>query len=407
MARIKPFRGIRPRPDLASKVACRPYDVLDTEEARGEAEGQPHSYLRVVKPEIGFPPGQDPYAPVVYAKADAEFRRLLAEGVMRRDEKPCLYIYAQELNGRRQTGLAACVSAEDYTSGVILKHELTRPDKEDDRLRHILATKLHAEPVFFTYRAEAAARRRIQEITAGRPDNDFVAPDGVRHLLWVANDARWMEDVVAIFAKIPRFYIADGHHRSAASARAARELAGQGLPEAAWFLAVIFPHDELHIFDYNRVVSELGGRSPAEFLAALGKDFDIQPLARAEKPGAPRRFSLYIAGSWHRLILKSFAAASDPVANLDVSLLARHVLEPLLGITDQRRDKRMDFVGGIRGLEELARRVDSGKARAAFAMHPVSLEELMKVSDAGFIMPPKSTWFEPKLRSGLVVHAIE
>lgn len=401
MAFFKPFCGIRPLKEHVARIASRPYDVLDSEEARVESAGNEFSFLHVVKPEIDLPREIDPHDPKVYAKGKENFEMMEKQGWLIRDPFPCYYIYQLEMDGRKQTGLVGCAGIDDYRNGIIKKHELTRADKEEDRRTHVRVSRLHAEPVFFTYRRVEEISRRIGALLKSKPVYDFVTEDGIAHRFWVIEETKDIKQLESYFSKVPAFYVADGHHRTAAAAAVAGEL---GQVEAG-FLAVVFPDSELAIMDYNRVVKDLNGNNPAQFLNKLKGCFEVEPLPAADRPGTAGVFSLYLAKKWYRLRAKSEQIVEDdPVASLDVSLLSRTVLEPLLGIVDLRRDKRIDFVGGIRGLGELQRRVDSGEMAAAFALHPVSLEQLLRIADAGEIMPPKTTWFEPKLRSGLVVN---
>ncbi|HXE56943.1 MAG TPA: DUF1015 family protein [Gemmatimonadales bacterium] len=404
--RIRPFRALRPRPELAARVASVPYDVVNREEAAALAHGNPYSFLHVGRPDIDLPPHLDPYDDQVYAKGRENLDRFLAEGVLRQDPEPVLYLYRQVMDGRAQTGVVACVHVDDYETDLIRKHEKTRKDKEDDRTRHVLALEAHAEPVFLTYRGDAAIDRLVDAAARESPLYDFVAPDGVRHTVWRVAEHGPLVDA---FAAIPCLYVADGHHRSASAWRAARELRARnprhtGDEPYNWFLAVIFPAEQLRILPYNRVAKDLNGRSPeglARELAALGR------LAPTDDPAPPRpgTFCFYFGGRWCRLELDPATIdRTDPIGSLDVALLQDRVLHPILGIGDPRVDERIDFVGGIRGTAELERRVDSGEMALAISMYPTTLEQLMAVSDAGAIMPPKSTWFEPKLRSGLLVH---
>ena len=413
MAVFRPFRGVRPLSDKASLVASRPYDVLNSEEARAEAEGNPISFLHVVKPEIDLPAECDSYADEVYAKGRENFRWLLNQGVLVRDEAPSYYLYRLTMDGRSQTGVVGCCLVDEYYDGSIKKHELTRPVKEDDRVRHVDVLDVNAEPVFFSYRGREAIDAFVKEKLQSAPVCDFVADDGIRHELWAVAEPDDVARLGALFAEVPALYVADGHHRTAAAARVGKERREanpdhDGSEEYNNFLAVLFPDDQLEIFDYNRVVTDLNGLSEDDFLARLAESFELIPHpAGAFRPDALRSFGLYLKGRWFHLRAKSGTwTEGDPIGSLDVTILSEHVLAPILGITDLRRDKRIDFVGGIRGLSELERRVDSGEMAAAFALHPVSMEQLLAIADADQIMPPKTTWFEPKLRSGLVVHEL-
>lgn len=412
MTLIRPFRGLRARADLAAQVAAPPYDVMNTAEARQMAAGKPHSFLHVSRPEIDLADGVSLYDPACYQKAAANLQALVAAGAMQRDAQPCLYLYRLTLAGRSQLGIAAEVDVRAYADGRVKRHEFTRPDKEDDRMRHVEATNANSGPVFLVYRrradvdAVAAAWVQAHEAVV-----DFVADDGVRHELWVVRDAGVIEHLVGGIEKGGALYIADGHHRCAAAARIAeaRRQRGQASPDASHqaFLGVMFPDDQVKIYDYNRVVKDLAGKTVETFKAELANVFDMQPSAQPFKPSQPRQVGMYLAGQWYKLAFRGPSFPNDPVASLDVSLLQSRVLEPILSIRDPRTDKRIDFVGGIRGLGELQKLVDSGQAAVAFAMHATSLEQLLAVADAGQVMPPKSTWFEPKLRDGLVVQLLD
>ena len=412
--KIKAFRGLRPRPDEVKLVASRPYDVLDSDEARQEAQGNPLSFLNVVKPEITLAADIDPHDESVYQAGKANFLRMQAEGIFSRDDQDCLYIYELTMNGHSQTGIVACAWVEDYMQERIKKHELTRPDKEEDRKKHIRTSMLNAEPVFFAYKAVAELDRIVAGIKEAGPVYDFCADDGIGHRFWVVDDQRVINDIVEAFARIPATYVADGHHRTAAAALVGHDLSLEnpghtGTEEYNFFLAVHFPHDQLQIIDYNRVVRDLNGHSPEAFIEQLTASFTLEKRGKAQaKPAQLHEFGMYLDGAWYALRAKpgTFADA-DPVDVLDVTILSKQILAPVLNITDLRRDKRIDFVGGIRGLAELQRRVDSGEMAVAFALYPVTMQQLMDIADSGNIMPPKTTWFEPKLRSGLVVHSLE
>jgi uncharacterized protein (DUF1015 family) len=411
--RIKAFKGLRPRPDLVRAIASRPYDVLDSDEAREEAEGNPLSFLNVVKPEITLPRGIDPHAEEVYQAGNRNFRKLVEDGVFRQDDAECLYLYELTMNGQAQTGIVACAWVEDYLQGRIKKHELTRPDKEEDRKQHIRYSMLNAEPVFFAYRAAASLDNIASSIKLGRPVYDFQTGDGVGHRFWVVVDTSIIDTLIAEFERLTATYVADGHHRTAAAALVGRDLSREnprhtGAEEYNYFLAVHFPDTQLRIMDYNRVVKDLNGLSHPDFIAAVSQSFEVKSMgAQSYKPRQLHEFGLYLAGNWYALRAKPGTYDdTDPLGVLDVTILSERILAPVLNITDLRRDKRIDFVGGIRGLQELERRVDSGAMAAAFAMHPVSMQQLMAIADSGNIMPPKTTWFEPKLRSGLVVHSL-
>lgn len=415
MAKIRAFRGFRPVPEKVTEVASPPYDVVNTAEAAALAEGKPLSFLHVVRPEIDLPAGTDPYDSVVYETAAANLGRLMSEGVLRQDERPCLYAYRQQMGAHVQTGLVAAASVADYDADVIKKHEHTRRVKEDDRTRHVATCNANAGPVFLTYRAREVVDTLIQQATAAAPTYDFEAYNGTRHTLWVISDPELVAGLEAAFADIPALYVADGHHRSASAARVGRERRS-AKPNATgeeafnFFLAVLFPDDQLRIMDYNRVVRDLNGRSVDEFMAAVAEaGFTLTPVGdrAGASPRARNEFGMYVDGRWFRLGFSPAAdEASHPVKGLDVSLLQEHLLRPVLGIEDPRSDERIDFVGGIRGLDELERRVQAGWA-VAFALHPTSVAELMAIADAGAVMPPKSTWFEPKLLSGMVVHTLD
>jgi uncharacterized protein (DUF1015 family) len=404
MAIIKPFAAFRPEPGLAARICELPYDVMSSEEARQVATGNPLSFLHVSKPEIDLPPGTDVYAAEVYAKGQENFRRLIAEGALRQDAQPYFYLYRQAMGRHSQTGLAAAASCEDYVKGIVKKHELTRPDKEDDRVRHIEALESQTGPVFLVYRASPAIDVLVAKQTAERPSVDFTAADGVRHTAWVISDLTQIRFIEAEFGRMPCLYIADGHHRSAAAARIYQTHKGTG--ESAFFLSVIFPHNQMQILAYNRVLKDLNGLSASRLLERLAGVFSV----RGDGAAAPTRkheLGLYLAGRWHTLsFLPHSTPATDPIERLDVTLLQRHVLKPVFGIEDPRTSKRINFVGGIRGTAELERLVNSGEYACAFSLFPTSIEDLMTIADAGGIMPPKSTWFEPKLRDAMFCHMI-
>ena len=405
---IKPFRGLRPAPGRAPEVAAPPYDVLSSEEARERAAGKPWSFLHISKPEIDLPADSDPYDPAVYAKAAENLGRMIEAGVLARDAAPCYYAYRLTMGTHTQTGLVASASVACYDNNRIKKHEFTRPDKEDDRVRQIEATNAQTGPVLLAYPAMPTADRLIAAIAQGKPAADVTADDGIRHQIWVCADAPQIEAITRCFDGMEALYIADGHHRSAAAARvAAARRRENHVQSSDYFLAVIFPHHEMKILDYNRVVKDLNGLSADEFLARLGEKFLVSPSCDAVAPKCPGEVGLYLPKRWYRLNIDPKLLSKDPVAGLDVSLLSEHVLGPLLGIADLRRDKRIDFVGGIRGLGELEKRVDSGEMAAAFAMYPTRMNQLMAVADSSQVMPPKSTWFEPKLADGLVSHILD
>ncbi len=412
MARIEPFRGVRPRRDLAARVAAPPYDVLNTEEAREMARGNPLSFLHVGKPEIDLPPGTDPYSDAVYAKGKENFDRLRRDGVLIQDPGACFYVYKQVWGDHVQVGLVAGASCQDYLDDVIKKHELTRPDKENDRMRHIETLQAQTGPVFLTYRRRDEVEALVAEVLKEDPEYDFSTPDGVRHIFWVVAGGRRIAALKAAFGRIDVLYVADGHHRSAAATRikVAREKANPGQTgdeEYNFFLAVLFPHHQMKILPYNRVVMDLRGLTSAAFLAAVAGKFEIREDGE-KSPRRPKEFCLYLEGRWRTLVSKPGTYdAADPVASLDVSILQANLLAPVLGIADPRTDKRIDFVGGIRGTAELERLVDGGKAAAAVSFYPTTIEQLFAVADGGRTMPPKSTWFEPKLKDGVAIHMID
>ena len=406
MAQIRPFPASRPAPARAREVASVPYDVVDTREARALAEGNPLSFLHVCRPEIDLPEGTSLYSEPVYAKGRENLDRFESDGTLVPDPTPRLLVYRQTWKGRKQDGLVAACSVDDYDADVIKKHEKTRKDKEDDRTMHLLVQAAHAEPVFLTYRADDSVDARVAKVTAAPPEIDFEAVDGVRHTLWIvpAEDTAFFVDA---FARIPVLYVADGHHRSKSASRARAALAEKGPlgPDhpVQWFPAAIFPDRELRILPYNRLVKDLLGRTPEAFLADVGKSFHVAEGATAE-PAGKGEVRMYLGGRWYSLAPREPVPAGDPIRSLDVSILQERLLDPLLGIRDPRTDKRIDFVGGIRGTGELEKRVASGAFAVAFSMFPTTVAELMAIADAGETMPPKSTWFEPKLRSGLFVH---
>ncbi|MBI5516595.1 MAG: DUF1015 domain-containing protein [Deltaproteobacteria bacterium] len=402
MVMVQAFRALRPPPELAPRVASPPYDVVNTREAAALAEGNPDSFLHVSRPEIALPVGTDEHADEVYAQGPRSLQALCDRGVLVQDREPRLYLYAQTMGGRRQTGVVACVSVEEYANDTIKKHEKTRPDKEDDRTRHIDTLGAHDEPVFLAYRAEPALDRFLADAAGAAPVYDFVTADGVGHTLWVLTPEA-SAALSGLFARVPALYVADGHHRSAAAARV--EALRRGTPgEHGVFLAVLFPHDQLQILPYNRLVRDRQGRSPEALLAALRERLDVVPAERPS-PTEPRTMGLYLGGRWYRgRVREGSWDRGDPVASLDASLCQEQVLGPLFGITDPRKDKHVDFVGGIRGTDELERRARAEGWHLAVALYPTTMDQLLAVSDAGALMPPKSTWFEPKLRSGLFVH---
>ena len=410
---IRPFAGLRPAPGRADQVAAPPYDVLSTDEARARAAGKPWSFLHISKPEIDLAPGTDPCAPQVYAKAAENLQRMLAQGILERDHEPCYYTYRLIMNGHAQTGLVVAAAVADYDSNRIRKHEFTRPDKEDDRVRQIEALNAQTGPVLLAYPSAPQVDALLAQAMRGEPVADVVADTGIRHTLWKIRDRAAIVSLTQAFDDMPALYIADGHHRSAAASRVAatRRIANAnhtGVESYNFFLAVAFAHHQMRILPYNRVVRDLHGLSVAELLSRLGQHFAVHPAPGAMKPAKPGEFGLYLPGHWYRLnIHAAVVPVNDPVERLDVSLLGQFLLAPLLGITDSRRDKRIDFVGGIRGLQELEQRVDSGDMALAISMFPTRMEDLMAVADVGEVMPPKSTWFEPKLADGLVSHVLD
>ncbi len=413
MSLIHPFTGLRPAPSRAAEVAAPPYDVLSTEEARMRAAGRPWSFLHISKPEIDLPAGTDPHAAEVYAKAAENLGRMLDEGVLVRDAAPCYYAYRLIMGGHRQTGLVAAAAVPDYDTNRIRKHEFTRPDKEDDRVRQIDTLNAQTGPVLLAYPSAPQVDRLLERASEGIPDADVTADDGIRHTLWVIRDVAMLNQLTAAFDAMPALYIADGHHRSAAASRvaAARRAANpkhNGNESYNYFLSVIFPHHQMKIMDYNRVITDLNGMDAAKFLQRISENFSVEPSTAPVKPSKPGEFGLYLPGQWHRLQIRAgLIPANDPVARLDVSLLQNHLIAPVLGIGDPRRDKRIDFVGGIRGLAELEKRVNSGEMAAAFSLFATRMEDLMAVADANEVMPPKSTWFEPKLADGMVSHVLD
>jgi uncharacterized protein (DUF1015 family) len=404
MATVKPFAALRPKPELAAQICELPYDVMSSDEARQIASGNPLSFLHVSKPEIDLPPSTDIYAPEVYAKGKENFARLISAGALRQDAQPAFYLYRQVMGSHSQVGLVAAASCEDYLKGTIKKHEFTRPDKEDDRVRHIETLNSQTGPVFLVYRASEKLDQLVSRHTAATPQIDFTAKDGVRHSAWVMAAPEDLRQIESEFAQLSCLYIADGHHRSAAAARVFQ--ARKGLGQSGLFLSVIFPHNQVQILPYNRVLKDLNGLSPAQLLEKLDGVFVIQANAKPA-PARKHELSLYLQGKWRTLFFRPrFAATSDPIEKLDVTLLQKYVLDPIFGIDDPRTSKRINFVGGIRGTGELEKLVNSGEYACAFSMLPTSIEDLMTVADAGGVMPPKSTWFEPKLRDAMFCHGI-
>lgn len=415
MSVVRPFRSVRPVSELANKVAALPYDVMDSNEARAMVVGNPYSFLHIDKAEIDLDPAIDLYDTRVYEKARDNLNKLISDGVFIKDEKPCFYIYKQVMNGRAQIGIVACASIDDYINNVIKKHELTRADKEQDRINHVDYCDANTGPIFLTYRAKETINKLVNDTIANNtPVYDFVSDDAIGHTVWVMDDPAVIDAITAAFAGIDYLYIADGHHRSASAVRVGlkrREAKPDynGEEEFNYFLSVIFPDDQLYIMDYNRIVRDLNGNSKEEFLRKIGEKFTITPYVGNDplKPEKKHTFGMYLDGAWMLLEAKDGTYdASDPVARLDVSILQNNLLHPILGIGDPRTDKRIDFIGGIRGLKALSDRVDDGGMAVAFSMYPTTMDDLMDIADAGAIMPPKSTWFEPKLRSGLFIHKL-
>jgi len=402
---IKPFRALRPAPGRAAEVLAPPYDVLSSAEARERAQGKPWSFLHISKPEIDLDPATDPYDRAVYAKAAENLAKMTAAGVLMRDARPCYYVYRLTWRDRTQTGLACVASLADYASNRIRKHELTTPVKEDDRVRQIEAINAQTGPVMIGYPNTPAIDALLAAAATGTPPVDVTADDGVRHQLWVIADDATIDKLTHAFDALPAIYIADGHHRSAAAARVAAQRKGEGTH--SYFLSVIFPEREMTILDYNRVVKDLNGREPEQLLAELAKSFTVAPSAEPVRPSSSHDYGMYLAGRWYRLTIRPELVPNDPIGRLPITMLTRNLIEPLLGIKDPRTDKRIDFIGGARGLEGLEKRVKSGEMAVAFALYPTQMADLMAVADAGGIMPPKSTWFEPKLADGMVNHVLD
>ncbi|WP_224985129.1 DUF1015 domain-containing protein [Geomonas agri] len=413
MAFIKPFKAVRPKKELAEKVAALPYDVMNTDEAIQMASGNPVSFLHISRPEIDLSRDIDVHSDPVYVKGRDNLEKFLAEGVLVQDETERYYVYRQKMGNITQTGLVVCAGVDDYQSGTIKKHELTRADKEEDRVKHIDALNANDEPVFYTYRNDPALTATIDQVTKAAPLYDFTTDDGVSHALWDIADSKLIDSLTKSFAAIPTLYVADGHHRSAAASRV-RDLRKDANPkhtgseEYNYFLTVIFPDNEMTIMPYNRVVKDLNGRGVAEFMARVGERFEVTPVAGAVNPGERHQFGMFLGGKWYELTPREDSfPEDDPVASMDVSILQDNLLSPVLGVRNPRTDQRIHFVGGIRGVEELERVVNSGEYMVAFSLFPTSIEELMALADEDKIMPPKSTWFEPKLRSGLFIHMLD
>lgn len=414
MAKVKPFRGLRPPREIVEEVVSRPYDVLNSQEAREEAEGNEKSLYHIIKPEIDFEVGFDEHHPAVYDKAVENFKKFQEKGWLVEDEKEKYYIYSQTMDGRTQYGFVVGAWVNDYTEGRIKKHELTRRDKEEDRMKHVRVNNANIEPVFFAFPDNEVLEEIIRKVAATEPEYNFTAPDGFGHTLWQIDDDALISQITEEFAKIPNLYIADGHHRSAAAALVGAEKATQnpnhtGDEEYNYFMAVAFPSSHLNIIDYNRVVKDLNGLTEEEFLSQLEKNFEVELKGKEiYKPSSLHNFALYLGGNWYSLTAKEGTYDDkDPIGVLDVTVSSNLILRDILGITDLRTDKRIDFVGGIRGLGELQRRVDSGEMKMALALYPVTMQQLIDIADSGNIMPPKTTWFEPKLRSGLIIHKLD
>ena len=413
MAIIKPFKGIRPKKELVKQIASKPYDVLNEKEARKECEGNPLSFYHVIKPEIDFPDEHDHYAREVYEKGASNFNKMMQDGVFYQDAQEYYYIYSQTMNGKRQYGIVACASIDDYFNDVIKKHELTRPDKEEDRKNHIRYSKTNNEPVFFSYPANAELDEIVKNIIKADPEYDFTSDDGIGHTFWISRDENVNNQITKLFEQLPATYVADGHHRTAAAALVGQELRKKnpshtGKEEYNYFLAVHFPDNQLSIMDYNRVVKDLNGLTPDDFFIKIKENFDVEPQGKNQfKPFSLHEFGMYIDQQWYKLKFKKGTYDdSDPIGILDVTILSKQILEPILNIKDLRTDKRIEFVGGLRGLGELEKRVNSGEMKVAFSLYPVTMKQLIDIADSGKIMPPKTTWFEPKLRSGIIVHSL-
>jgi len=412
MARINPFRAVRPSKELSSKVASFPYDVLNSEEAAELTKENEYSFLHIVKPEIDLPRDTDIYDKSVYEKGKENLYGFIEKGYLTQEDEPKLYVYKQKMGDHEQAGIVASCHIDDYLNNIIKKHEHTRKDKEEDRKNHVRYTNANTGPVFLTYTAKDSLDSIINEIMKGKPEVDFTSSDSITHTVWVINEKSIMDKLVKEFADVDYLYVADGHHRSASAAIVGQELRGENSDEKAehnWFLSVIFPHNQLKILDYNRIVKDICGLTPEEFLASVSKKFNVKEVGKSQvKPDGSKKFGMYLGSVWYELEAKDTSYdKNDAVSSLDVSILQENLLHPILRIDDPRVDKRINFVGGIRGLSELEKLVDSGQYKVAFSMHPTSIEELMKIADQDKVMPPKSTWFEPKLRSGLFVHLLK
>jgi uncharacterized protein (DUF1015 family) len=408
MATLQPFKALRPKPEFAQQVASRPYDVLNSKEAREEAAGNANTFLHITKSEIDLPEDIDIHVQAVYDKAKENLTAFIQRGVLFREEKPCYYIYQLIMNGRSQTGLVAGSSVDDYEKDIIKKHEFTRPEKEQDRISHIKTSGAQTGNVFLAYKNVAELDKLIEAWKAAhQPEYNFTADDNISHTIWVVNDDKAINDITNIFATlVPFTYIADGHHRAASAAKVRNALGQQATADANYFLTTLFPSNQLYIMDYNRVVKDLNGLSEAALLQKLATDFTIEKIGAALSPANLHEFGMYLSGQWYKLTSKEGTYTSDPIGILDVTILSNNILDKLLGIKDQRTDKRIDFIGGIRGLGELEKRVNSGEMAVAFSLHPVTIQQLFDIADSGNVMPPKSTWFEPKLRDGLLTHLI-
>ncbi|NII24801.1 DUF1015 domain-containing protein [Pseudoflavitalea sp. X16] len=408
MASIQPFKALRPTPELASQIASRPYDVLNSKEAREEVAGNPHSFLHITKSEIDLPEDIDIHTQAVYDKAKENLSAFIQRGFLFREDKPCYYIYQLVMNGRSQTGLVAASSVDDYEKDIIKKHEFTRPEKEQDRINHIKTSGAQTGNVFLAYKNVTELDKLIEDWKADHhPVYNFTADDNISHTIWVVNSDVIIKSITDIFATVvPATYIADGHHRAASAAKVRKALGAQATPEANYFLTTLFPSNQLYIMDYNRVVKDLNDLTEAELLQKLTADFTVEKIAAPLAPENLHEFGMYFKGQWYKLTSKEGTYTTDPIGVLDVSILSNNVLDKWLGIKDQRTDKRIDFVGGIRGLGELEKRVNSGEMAVAFSLHPVTIQQLFDIADSGNVMPPKSTWFEPKLRDGLLTHLI-
>jgi uncharacterized protein (DUF1015 family) len=407
MASISPFKALRPQPELARQVGSRPYDVMNSQEAREEANGNACSFLHITKSEIDLPPAVDTHSQQVYETAKENLENFKQQGILFREQKPCYYIYQLIMNGRAQTGLVCASSVDDYEKDIIKKHEFTRPEKEQDRINHIKTTGAQTGNVFLAYRNEAEIDNIINNWKSSHePVYDFVADDGISHTIWVVDDSAVIESITGLFTKkVPQTYIADGHHRAASAAKVRKALTTPS-EGADYFLTTLFPSNQLYIMDYNRVVKDLNGLDAKTFLQKLEQHFTVEPVVKAFSPAKLHQFGMYLDGKWYALTAKEGSYTNDPIGVLDVTILSEKLLDPLLGIRDQRTDKRIDFVGGIRGLGELEKRVNSGEMAVAFSLHPVTIQQLFDIADSGNVMPPKSTWFEPKLRDGLLTHLI-